>query len=457
MTSRALLGAALLIAGVGVAAAQGMQAGANQRSEAKAGAHKPAAQAQSHQQVQHKQSSGGAIHANRGASAGAKAQTATRSSARVERPRAAGTTRHAATRNVKTERAKVARTTSSNKTAVHARTDKTTAKPQRSAQQAKPAPDVKSRTAAQSNKRERSTTGQGSSETKARNETRGGRTTITAQQRTKLRTAMAARNVPHVRRVNFALRRGIVVPRHVHFVSVAAFPVLIDLYPDYRPYSFFVYQDEVVFVDSGRRIVAVEPFEGGAVASSGGGAVAMETDLAPEEIREVQTVLVDEGFGIEVTGVWDVRTRDALITFQRRHGFAATGFIDTRTVTALKLNGKISQNHIRGANRATTGRGNGRASTDTKAGMQRGESNKPNMQSRQERSTSGQGGNEQRKAAQDRNEPKAEPKAMNEPKSGQDAKPQAKRQGAQRSTTGQGGGDNKMKGSEPNRGNQNKY
>jgi len=326
----------------------------------------------------------------------------------------------------------------------------------RSAQKA----DQKSRTAAQTNTRERSTTGQASRETNTR-------TRITAEQRTKLRTAMAGRNVPHIRRVNFAVRTGVVVPRSVRFARVAEFPVLIDLYPDYRGYSFFVAEDEVVFVDSGRRIVAVEPFEGGAVASSGGGgAMAMDVDLAPEEIRAVQTVLVDEGFPLEVTGVWDVRTRDALITFQRRHGIVARGFIDTRTVAALKLNGKISQNHIRGANRATTGRGNGQ--TDTKAGMREG-SNKPNMQPRQERSTSGQGGNEQRNAAQGRNspkagnEPKSEPKAMNESKSGseskagQNAKPQAERQGAQRSTTGQGGGDNKMKGSEPNRSNQNKY
>src|SRR5690242_15581923 len=45
-TSRVLLGAALLIAGVSVAAAQGMQAGSNQRGEAKASAQKSGGQAQ---------------------------------------------------------------------------------------------------------------------------------------------------------------------------------------------------------------------------------------------------------------------------------------------------------------------------------------------------------------------------------------------------------------------------
>ena len=92
MTSRMLLSAALLFAGVGMAAAQGVQAGDNQRGEAKAKAsvHRSGAQAQ----VQHKQSSSGAIHANRSAQ-GAKAPTATRSAARAEHPRAAGASRHA--------------------------------------------------------------------------------------------------------------------------------------------------------------------------------------------------------------------------------------------------------------------------------------------------------------------------------------------------------------------------
>jgi len=166
-----------------------------------------------------------------------------------------------------------------------------------------------------------------------------------------------------------------------------------------------------------------------------------------------------------------------LITFQRRHGFAANGFIDTRTVTALRLNGKISQNHIRGGGRETTGRGNGREAIDNrKGGMQRGESNARNAPPRQERSTNGQGGNEQPKAAQGRNErkgmnepktgqgnnePKSGPKAMNEPmnqpKGGQNAQPRAERAPAQRSTTGQGSRENKMNRPEPSRSNQNKY
>src|SRR5690242_9717771 len=100
MTSRTLLGAALLIAGVGVAAAQGVQAGSQQRSETKAqaGTHKSGGQAE----IQHKQSAGGAMNANRGAQH-ASGQAAARHSARAEHPRAAATSRQAATHNAKSE------------------------------------------------------------------------------------------------------------------------------------------------------------------------------------------------------------------------------------------------------------------------------------------------------------------------------------------------------------------
>src|SRR6185436_17649229 len=40
-------------------------------------------------------------------------------------------------------------------------------------------------------------------------------------------------------------------------------------------------------------------------------------------------------------GRWSPTTREALITFQRKEGFEATGRIDTRTVTALGLEGKV--------------------------------------------------------------------------------------------------------------------
>ena len=59
-------------------------------------------------------------------------------------------------------------------------------------------------------------------------------------------------------------------------------------------------------------------------------------DLSEPEIREIQTVLIRRGhLHGRVTGVFDARTRTALIAFQRKEGFEASGRIDTRTVTAL--------------------------------------------------------------------------------------------------------------------------
>ena len=39
--------------------------------------------------------------------------------------------------------------------------------------------------------------------------------------------------------------------------------------------------------------------------------------------------------------MWGPDTREALIAFQRKEGFSATGSIDTRTVGALGLSGKV--------------------------------------------------------------------------------------------------------------------
>jgi peptidoglycan hydrolase-like protein with peptidoglycan-binding domain len=65
-------------------------------------------------------------------------------------------------------------------------------------------------------------------------------------------------------------------------------------------------------------------------------------NLSEPEIREVQLVLVQRGFlHGRVTGVWGPETHEALIAFQRKEGFSATGSIDTRTVGALGLSGKV--------------------------------------------------------------------------------------------------------------------
>ena len=45
-------------------------------------------------------------------------------------------------------------------------------------------------------------------------------------------------------------------------VRVSAFPALIDVFPYYRDDSFFVTEDQIVFVNPDRRIVDVVPIGG---------------------------------------------------------------------------------------------------------------------------------------------------------------------------------------------------
>jgi len=159
---------------------------------------------------------------------------------------------------------------------------------------------------------------------------------------------LSARNAPrvNVNAIHFAVNPGVVVPSNIRIVSVSSFPVLIDVFPSFRDYSFFVVEDEIVFLDRDRRIVEVVPAGPRARFSrraARGGSFAM-LDLSPQEIREVQRVLIERRLLVgEADGVLGSRTREALITFQRQQGIQTTGSIDTRTVTALGLSNRIGQ------------------------------------------------------------------------------------------------------------------
>jgi hypothetical protein len=179
-----------------------------------------------------------------------------------------------------------------------------------------------------------------------------GRFSVSAQQQTRLQqSVLTSRNVArvNVNSINFRINTGVVVPRSVSFVSVSAYPVLIDYFPAYRDYDFFVVEDEIVFVDDRRRIVDVVPAgprarfaRGGGGAGVSGGSVAA-LDLSPDEIRIVQRVLIERGILIgEADGILGPDTRQALITFQRRQGIEVSGSIDTRTVAALGVSNRIS-------------------------------------------------------------------------------------------------------------------
>jgi hypothetical protein len=191
--------------------------------------------------------------------------------------------------------------------------------------------------------------------------------------------------VPRVNRVNFDIHAGVVVPRSVRFVSISTFPVLVEFFPQYRDHSFFVVEDEVVIVDRSHKIVDVVPagprarFSRAGGAQLGGGASSTTVvDLSEPEIRILQQTLIERRIlRGRVTGRFDDRTRQALIVFQRRQGFEATGRIDTRTVTSLGLSGRINAQ-----DRSSTTQGQG--------GAQSGQSNTPGQAPSGQQGSTGQ-------------------------------------------------------------------
>jgi peptidoglycan hydrolase-like protein with peptidoglycan-binding domain len=243
-----------------------------------------------------------------------------------------------------------------------------------------------------------------------------GQVNLTPQQRTQIsQTVLSGRNVPRVNNVNFALSVGTVVPARVRFAAVPA--ALIEINPAWRGHEFFVVQDDIVIVDNSRKIVAMVPVgsSGGRVGSSTsihGGGTEGAMDLSVDEIRQVQMVLVDKGFDVEVDGRLGPRTRQALIAFQRQQGLSATGTIDHQTVGALGVSVHGMQG---GAQGTTTGQG----------GMQQ----QPN-QAPAGGAQSGQTGNQPSTNGQGTQQPSANPPAA--------SGGQRSQSGSQPSTAGQG-------------------
>ena len=142
------------------------------------------------------------------------------------------------------------------------------------------------------------------------------------------------RDVPRVNNVSFALNVGTAVPSTVRIVEVPE--TLIEVHPEWRGYSYFVVRDEIVIVNSGRHIIAMVPAGSSSarVGERGGARNAMNLDRA--QIREVQIELQRQGFEIgEPDGMLGRRTKEALMAFQKKRGFQATGEIDHDTFAAL--------------------------------------------------------------------------------------------------------------------------
>ena len=85
----------------------------------------------------------------------------------------------------------------------------------------------------------------------------GAAVSLTTEQRTQIRTTvLQGRSVPRVTNINFSINVGTVVPRTVKLVAVPR--VIVDIHPEWRGFLYFVYEDEIIIVDSrSHKIVAI--------------------------------------------------------------------------------------------------------------------------------------------------------------------------------------------------------
>jgi hypothetical protein len=82
-----------------------------------------------------------------------------------------------------------------------------------------------------------------------------GKANITVEQRTRLRERVLAHGPRIPNNIRVSINVGVVIPTTVHVVAVT--DDIIEIYPNYRGYFYFVYEDEIIIVDRGHRIVAV--------------------------------------------------------------------------------------------------------------------------------------------------------------------------------------------------------
>jgi hypothetical protein len=95
-------------------------------------------------------------------------------------------------------------------------------------------------------------------ETKRGGAQSGANVKLTQEQRTKIRTTVIkGSNAPRVTNVNFSLNVGTVVPR-TGVTLVAVPPTLVEIYPAWSGYQYFIVGERIIIVDpSSHAIVAV--------------------------------------------------------------------------------------------------------------------------------------------------------------------------------------------------------
>jgi len=82
------------------------------------------------------------------------------------------------------------------------------------------------------------------------------------QQRTQIGQSLARHSVKPVTNVNFSISVGTAVPRSVRLSALPA--DLVTIVPQYRGYSYFVVEEQIVIVEpASTQIVAVIPYSGG--------------------------------------------------------------------------------------------------------------------------------------------------------------------------------------------------
>jgi hypothetical protein len=103
--------------------------------------------------------------------------------------------------------------------------------------------------------RDRSTAGDAGDRNNNQARNRGDHKPLSTEQKTKIRTTVINRG-PKVSNVNFAISVGTVVPSSISVVAVP--PTLVEYYPQWRGYRYFVVGDEIIIVEPRTlRIVAV--------------------------------------------------------------------------------------------------------------------------------------------------------------------------------------------------------
>ena len=229
MRNTLLVSTAALLAGIGLASAQGMQGGGQSGAA-------PSAQSQGAQ--------GGAAGQERQSPQSSPSQRGGQAQQGQKEPMQKDTTGQA-------QRDQAA----PGKADAPAKADQgDKAQPQRSGQGQR---DQQSPTQAQSPQRQQNQQGQSGQATQGEG-AKGGSATLTTEQRTTIRkTVLSGGNVPRATNVNFSVSVGTTVPTSVRVVAVPS--TLIEIYPEWRGHMYFVVNDEIIIVDRNHRIIAVLP------------------------------------------------------------------------------------------------------------------------------------------------------------------------------------------------------